>query len=383
MPPLRGEDGRAIPVISNEHISRVWNSPDVKAARKKFLAGDAPAACRSCFDREALGAVSMRVEKNRLFQGRIENAVANTDREGAVPVNVVSADFRLGNTCNLRCRMCNSGSSAGLRAEELARDFVYPGEAPTDDYFWYENDKFWIEFFEKNPHLNHLEFAGGEPLLTKRFYWILDYLIATKRAAKIVLSLHTNLTHFSPELLLKLERFGGLDFEISLDGFDKVNSYIRYPSEWSQLEAHMRAIDEWARFPFRKVLVHSTISAYNAPALDRFIEFLLTFKNFGAPIFTLLDTPRELSCLSLPSELRHSAAERLERALERSGEPSLPLNWSQESRRNFREGIESVIRGLKRESDHKVDNFVRFTLQQDRFRGQNIGDFIPELAGLF
>jgi sulfatase maturation enzyme AslB (radical SAM superfamily) len=377
------QKGEAYSADNYERLEQSWNSEEVKKVRRQLLSGEEPAACVHCFSVEKRGAISLRHAKNQRYKIHIEDAIRNTSADGSAPLHLRSADFRLGNTCNLKCRMCNSSASSGLKREEIALG-THIEKNSTGNFAWHENRELWRQFLDCNPDLDSIEFAGGEPLLSRNFHWVVDELIASGRAKNIVLFMHTNLTQFDDELFKKMEHFRGVDFQVSLEGFGRVNEYIRQPSDWPSQEKRLRALNAWAVYPFRKVSINTVVQAHNALHLAEFFAFQLDeLRNFNNPTMTVLENPSPLSVLSLPHEMRAEAARRLRDLLNASDEERLPARWAASARKNFRDYIGSVIQVLESEDRLPPAELIHRTKAQDNFRGQFIGDYIPELAPLF
>jgi hypothetical protein len=95
------------------HISQqltdeeVLNSPQVKAVRKQMMRGEWPAACDRCRQTEQSGSTSIRQHLNSQFGQDPQALLRRTSEDGLLDRPIVRfADIRLGNVCNLTCRMC-------------------------------------------------------------------------------------------------------------------------------------------------------------------------------------------------------------------------------------------------------------------------------------
>jgi hypothetical protein len=67
---------------------------------------------------------------------------------------------------------------------------------------------------------------GGEPMISKRFKQLVDYLIDKKRT-NISISFVTNGTILDQEFINKLKRFRSFDLEVSIESVHENNHYIR------------------------------------------------------------------------------------------------------------------------------------------------------------
>ena len=123
---LRNEHGQPLDVSQQLTDAELLNSPDVKAVRLAMLRGEWPAACERCRRSEEAGAISNREHMNRRFGHWSAEALADTAEDGTLDrPRVRYADIRLGNVCNLTCRMCGPSASR-LWAEHYQRSSTQP-----------------------------------------------------------------------------------------------------------------------------------------------------------------------------------------------------------------------------------------------------------------
>lgn len=61
-------------------------------------------------------------------------------------------------------------------------------------YDWIDSEELVKDFKEKAPNLEHIHFAGGEPLLVPQMTRILEKCIESGNAKNIVVTYNTNLT---------------------------------------------------------------------------------------------------------------------------------------------------------------------------------------------
>ena len=93
--------------LYRDDVEEVWNSPDYKRIRKQFIDGERPETCQRCFREEDSGSsTSPRIAANKHWM-RDDIQIAEE-----IPLDIRYVDIRLGNLCNLKCRMCNPWSSS-------------------------------------------------------------------------------------------------------------------------------------------------------------------------------------------------------------------------------------------------------------------------------
>lgn len=382
-------EGRPYTVHDAGSLEAGWNSPFMKTLRREMLDGTRPSVCRRCFEEEDLGIKSYREDSNEMFGAHIEAALAATSPDGTAPIDLVcSADFRLGNACNLKCRMC-SPVSTKLLIPEWQRLFNVPdGHAELEalrKVDWFDADDFWNNCERLMPGLERLHFAGGEPMIISRMLDFLQRVVDEGHAHHIQLSYVTNLTTL-PERVTKLwPAFQGVSLTGSLDGHEPVNSFIRYPARWDRIDTHLRRlVVERDAFNCSKITINTTVQAYNVLTLADLFEYLLPLH---APHFTVyprlskLDWPSCFSIQVLPPALKALAAERL-RAFVARWDGRWP-DTSDELPR-FLKAIEGVIEHMEAaDRTAELPEFARRTLVFDEMRGQNVREALPDLAPAF
>ena len=96
-----------------------------------------------------------------------------------------------------------------------------------------------LKFSSSSKKLKKLHVGGGEPLIHKRTFWLLNELVNLGVSNNIEVVFYTNLTVL-PEKILDIARFfKDMCFSVSLDGLGKVNEYIRYPSKFIEIQDNL------------------------------------------------------------------------------------------------------------------------------------------------
>lgn len=369
-------------------IEAGWNSPFMRDIRLDMLEGREPAACATCYKEERLGIKSYRESSNETFAGQIAPAAAATAPDGASPLSLVrSVDMRLGNLCNLKCRMCGPVSSR-LLIPEWRTLFDVPADEPRlralEQVNWFETDAFWANCAALLPGLDKLHFAGGEPLLITRMLDFLQQTIAAGHAGHIALSYVTNLTILPERVTTLWPAFKAVTLTGSLDGSDAVNSYIRFPSKWDRIDANIgRLVDTPAAFNCRKVTFNTTVQAYNVLGLADLFEYL--FARCAPPVvcyprLTLLQWPSPFSVRVLPPDLKALAETRL-RDFVRRWQGRWPEPAAEVER--FLHSIDGVIAHMHGgDLSAELPEFVRRTVMFDRMRDQRLLDVVPEFEAV-
>lgn len=386
----RDPDGNPYVVYHPDGIEEAWNASFMREVRLDMLNGRRPPVCRHCWRDEDLGVRSSRQRANVRFAPYIEEALAQTKTNGSAPTNLIrSADFRLGNLCNLRCRMCAPFASKGLIGEwadyyNLADDD--PRLLQMRQLDWHSKEAFWQTFENYVPQIEELQFAGGEPFIMPQMFDFLEQVIAMGRASEIVLRFTSNLTVF-PERIFELwPHFKRVRIDVSLDGYDQVNNFIRYPTNWQTLDRNMRRLDAQAKQLncWQGLSINSTVQIYNIFNLDKLLAYTATaFSHFEPPALPLLVYPAHLSIQILPQEMKEAAAERLRNFIDDYA-GRWPKHWQGSKLDGFLSAVDAVIEHMfSADQSLMLPEFRRWTNHLDRNRKQDIQAIIPELVPLF
>ncbi|WP_448203906.1 twitch domain-containing radical SAM protein [Azospirillum sp. sgz302134] len=388
LPNVRDDDGQPQRVHDGDGLEAGFNTRYMRELRRDMLDGRRPAPCERCYMYEDLGMRSHRQSQNAQHRALVPRLLAETDAEGRVPVAPRTVDLRLGNLCNLRCRMCSPQSSKGLIGEWA--DFH--GVETTHPYFdglrrldWFARPEFWTMFEAHSGALDRLHFAGGEPLLIDAMFDFLERLVALDRAKDITISYNTNLTVLPERVFDLWPRFKAVRVTVSLDAVGAVNSFIRHPSNWDVLDANLRRLDrEAARLNCTGGLgINTAVQVYNLFHLDGLLEYAAgSLARFEAPNLSILTYPEHLSVRILPPELKEQAESTLSDLLARSG-ARWAARWGEAQAAALSSGIQGVLDHMKKvDRSDLVPDFQRWSRHQDQHRRQDTRAVLPELAPL-
>lgn len=224
--------------IKKMTINEWFNHEPIKKSRIDILGDSKLSSCADCYNEEDNGFESRRIKENyksaiftlEKFDKSFTQSKWNSrflesldKKDQAAPIDW---HIDLGNECNLSCKMCQPSASS-LMASKYRK---WNLEIPTFSN-WVNDDTAWANFLlsvDNTPNLYRIHFMGGEPMLNKRFYQIIDYLIEKNRT-DISISFVTNGTIYDDKLYNKLKKFKSCDIEISIESIGKTNLYIRQP----------------------------------------------------------------------------------------------------------------------------------------------------------
>lgn len=124
--------------------------------------------------------------------------------------------FRLSNRCNLACIMCDGSLSSRIRRER-------EGRKPLGSFY---GDRFFDEMKTVLPHVDHIEFFGGEPLIVDEHIRIFEILKQTD--SKCSIYINTNGTALNEQSKRYLRELNFTTIAVSMDStIAEVHSSIR------------------------------------------------------------------------------------------------------------------------------------------------------------
>ena len=207
---------------------------DLNLLRQDLQAGVSNPSCNKCWKLEEKGHSSYRINWNRS-----NYPLSDTTSE----IEII--DLRLGNQCNLQCRMCNPLWSDQVgKLYQLAKDngvinslnqsftqgTVKPYKAFVEDL---------IGFCLRTPSLKEIKFAGGEPFIMPEVEYFLNRLIQEGKI-NLTVSFLTNTTMAKESTIESLKQFDRVILQCSIDGIGQHIEFQRYPCKWSVIERNFR-----------------------------------------------------------------------------------------------------------------------------------------------
>jgi sulfatase maturation enzyme AslB (radical SAM superfamily) len=284
--------------ISDPDASDYWNSPVLTNIREQFLAGKRPEMCERCFREEDAGIRSARQSWNSSwYQEQDYSAIAEP--------HIKYFDIRLGNLCNLKCRMCNPFASNQWIDEWNLVERALPVEEAErlKKMDWFEGDQTWDNIFKYAEYIEEIYLTGGEPTLAISQYRLFDRLIEAGLARKIRLKYNTNMTNIPQKMVDYWQHFKRIKINASIDAVGDLNRYIRYPTAWSSVEKNLKIFKQMRDEDRCNLQVHVTVQVYNVLYLDKLFDYLYDL-DITDIYLNILNHPRYLNIRCLPEHLK-------------------------------------------------------------------------------
>jgi sulfatase maturation enzyme AslB (radical SAM superfamily) len=352
--------------------------------------------CGRCKNEETSGLVSRRTYENEQWKLTIDEARSKTAEDGSISTEdfpVVYYDLRFGNFCNLKCRMCGPTDSNAwyddwikLTGSNKFKDTggimeIIDGNVPAFD--WPEYEPFW-EQLEANIHnIQHVYFAGGEPMLIERHYDFLERCVEKDAAKHIIIEYNTNMSTLPTRVTNLWKSFKQVRVGASIDGMGAMQEYQRHPAKWQKTLDNLHKVDQlpdnifgWFAF---------TVTAYNVNHMIDFMKWKLTESglkkiNFTQkrPIIThhVAHHPKHLNVRVLPEQYKKDVTVKFTEFVQWVKDNNYPAHVIKQAE-DISKGVTSYMNSDNYYDTH-WNEFVKYTQKLDDIRQENLCDVEPK-----
>jgi len=372
----------------------ILNSNTMFEMRNRIRDGQDIHNCETCWVDERNGKESKRQQYNNYYKEWYGDDCINFQDE---PHRLIDVQLIFDNTCNLKCRSCNTNYSSKWREESIDRNIPFWETTAEINMNDIERSAFWRTMDEWTEGVMRMEIMGGEPFYMKEFKQFVDYLIETGRSKNVALTLSTNGTIADRDFLAKMvANFRDIAFSVSIDGIEDKFTYLRHPGKWDVVKDNLDYYYELHNSDNSVfVQITHTVTALNIMYLPEFHEYFeTTYPNFKI-WNNAVHYPKWISAPVLPAKAKKLITDKL-----------LRHNWLSKYRDeanalvNFMnsalyENGDSVVESLKgkfdadklkffdeRSSQQKWTIFKSQIVGGDIYREENFVTVFPELYDL-
>jgi MoaA/NifB/PqqE/SkfB family radical SAM enzyme len=288
----------------------------MRQLRQDFLDQKQPQTCRKCWREERSGRTSKRMHT----LDRLKHMLP--DQEWTVNAKpLMFLDLKLGNICNLKCRICGSWSSSTFATEEL--QFISRDENKKENHHYQmlkqgawprENPTFWNEIDQVSDQIQYIEFTGGEPFMIREHFDMLQGLIDRGIAGNIEIHYNTNGTQW-PEHAEEIWRhFKHVEIAFSIDDFGDRFEYQRSNAVWSEVEQNISRFRELRSRNSNILLqVCCTVNVFNVYYLETVANWIIQ-QQFDFIYWNMMHDAYYFSIATLPDTAKKDIAQRLHQA---------------------------------------------------------------------
>jgi len=356
--------------LSTADFADIQNSNHMRSLREQFIAGERPQTCRKCWNEERGGRTSKRMHTLDRLKHTIEDTEWTT---AAKPLMFL--DLKLGNICNLKCRICGSWSSSQFATEEInqlprdqqksshAYQMLRAGAWPR------ENSQFWQQIDSVLTDIRYIEFTGGEPFMIDEHFDMLQGIVDCGIADQVEIHYNTNGTQY-PERGEKIwQHFKTVEIAFSIDDVGTRFEYQRSNANWLEVCANLDRFRDLKECHSNIVLqVCTTVNVFNVRYLDQVAQWIDQNKeSFNFVYWNMMHDAWYFSIATLPDTAKAGITQHLRSA-------DVPVQY----RAEFDRIVDFMNTGAS------TDGFMlRMKIADlDRKRNQNMRDVAPEFADL-
>jgi MoaA/NifB/PqqE/SkfB family radical SAM enzyme len=355
--------------LNTASFSAIQNSTYMRELRQEFIDAKQPQTCRKCWREERSGRTSKRMHT----LDRLKHMLPVQDWTiDAKPLMFL--DLKLGNICNLKCRICGSWSSSTFAAEELAQ--LPSGEDKKNNHHYRmlkqgawprENPQFWSEIDQVVDQIRYIEFTGGEPFMIQEHFDMLQGLVDRGIAGQIEIHYNTNGTQWPEQGEAIWKHFKTVEIAFSIDDVGARFEYQRSNAVWSEIETNLAQFKQLrARNNNIQLQVCTTVNVFNVLYLEDVANWI-DQQDFDFVYWNMMHEAYYFSISTLPDSVKTAVVSRLS-----------ATNVSERTRNEFDNIIKFMNGGAS------LDGFMlRMKVADlDRKRNQNLVKVEPELAQL-
>jgi len=296
------------------NVSALHNTEFKKQQRKTMLSGGRPAECDYCWRVEDNGNFSDRHYKSMEYWALPEhdNIAKLTGDENVYPSYL---EVSFSNVCNFKCTYCGPESSSqwvdDLKTHGPIKVFA---ETPHETWIqgWQKNleslnyknnefnpyvDAFWRWWPEAYPHLKVFRITGGEPLLSKETFRVIDWISENPNPD---LEFHINTNLGVPEklwqqFLTKItaikdsDNVNNITIYTSVDGWGKRAEYARPGLDFELFKTRYEQLVSLGNI---RCVIMSTYNIFSVTSFKQLLEWQLALRkkyNANPSVYKLED----------------------------------------------------------------------------------------------
>jgi MoaA/NifB/PqqE/SkfB family radical SAM enzyme len=357
-------------------LKEIWNDAPMKELRQAMLEDRPSAGCKDCYEHESAGLVSLRNGCNKTYGHHVKRT-KGTSPDGSVSnMKLYYWDVRFSNICNLKCRYCSINYSSRWY-DDGVKISAFPKGTARIQFSGRNDEDIWEQMQEHLPYVEHIYFAGGEPLIMEQHNRVLRLLIELGNT-KVHLTYATNLTElkFKNESVLDLwKHFPTVGVNASLDDMGNRFALIRSGAEWAQVEQNIRDLKR--ECPHIALSIGPTITVMNIWNICKFHCYMVDQQLVEPEDFNLnlLQGPEYYRIDILPMDVKLRLKQEIEQHLE----------WlrPQDSLQRATVQFESVVNFMMAtDNSALLPSFWAASDKLDHVRSESLLDTVPELRAI-
>ena len=358
--------GNKFDLSKSAELVDIQDSNYMRKLRKQFLRAEQPDTCRKCWAVEDADGTSKRMHT----LNRLKHIIPDSDWTQD-PKPLMFLDLKLGNICNLKCRICGSWSSSAFAVEEI--EFSPIAEKKTGFHYqmlkqgaWAkDNQDFWEEIKNLSDQIRYIEFTGGEPFMIREHFRFLERIVDMGIAGQVEIHYNTNGTQFPDNAEDVWQHFKTVEIAFSIDDVGARFEYQRANAVWSEVESNIaRFMAMRDRHPSIQLQACITVNVFNVIYLETVANWA-DQQGFDFVYWNMLHEARHFSIAALPDTAKQAIVEKLSTAA-----------VSTKTQAEIKSVIDFMMQGQSLDGTQLL-NQITIT---DQRRKQSLADVEPEFA---
>jgi pyruvate-formate lyase-activating enzyme len=291
--------------LKTADLVEVQNSQQMQQLRQQFLQGKQPQTCRKCWNEERSGRTSKRMHTLDRLKHMLGDQTWTED-----PKPLMFLDLKLGNICNLKCRICGSWSSSQFAAEEIkwtdraqqketfAYQMLKAGAWPQD------NQHFWNQIDQHLQDIRYIEFTGGEPFMIQEHFEMLQGVVDRGIAHQVEIHYNTNGTHYPESAAEIWQHFKTVEIALSIDDVGARFEYQRTNAIWTDVLKNFAKFKQLkTQLPNIRLQCCTTVNIFNIRYLREVAEWI-NYQPFDFVYWNIMHDAWYFSIATLPDSAK-------------------------------------------------------------------------------
>jgi len=350
--------------LATANFADIQNSNHMQSLRNQFLQEQRPQTCRKCWNEEDAGRTSKRMHTLDRLKHTIKDTNWTADAK-----SLMFLDLKLGNICNLKCRICGSWSSSQFATEEIQaaepeqRKHTFAYQMLRAGNWPRENQNFWSEIDLCVNDIRYIEFTGGEPFMIDEHFAMLQGIVDRGIADQVEIHYNTNGTQFPEHAQDIWRHFKTVEIAFSIDDLGDRFEYQRTNAVWNEVIANIELFKQ-LRQQYSNIQLQccSTVNIFNVYYIDQLANWIVK-QGFNFVYWNIMHEAWYFSIAALPESAKTEIAQHLNAA-------TTPY------KKDFVGIVDFMLNGQSTDGTKICQEIQKL----DQRRQQNLRDVAPELA---
>jgi MoaA/NifB/PqqE/SkfB family radical SAM enzyme len=308
-----GKDSKEMSPVATTTYEQYTNNEFIKKLKYDMDKNNPNSFCDPCFKDEALGINSSRIYNNQNLERIIEEwnledqFLDMWETRNNINKNKKDSPYHwqlyIDNICQARCVMCDHTFSSSIEKEyeKLNLPLSFFARVNSNNKIINDPNSIINEIKKHADSIKVLQILGGEPMLSDNCYNLLNYLNKEGHSNHIFLKINTNGITLPERYIDICKKFYKVQWTFSIDAFNELNHWIRYPTRWEKLCKNLERIK---KENFYHVMIQSTVHAMNAHYLPELYDWVKQQKLHHYTI--IVDEPNKISISCLTKKQRQA-----------------------------------------------------------------------------